>query len=134
MSDGRVLLLVAALGWGALGLACSTRSGHAAAPVSGAAGAGGSARRSPDAGAAPRAKPPEKSPGQPDGGVALGAVPEGDCPAICSKLLGCKHGPWDSQADCLDACEGALEDEGASKTYRCAAKATSCAKLKRCGR
>ena len=109
-----------------LGGACSTRPGHAS-PTGGTAATGATKQHVPDAGVTKRPKPD-------GGGPEMPAAAEGDCPAICAKLIRCKHGPWDTLADCVDACEGAVEDEVASKTYRCAAKATTCATLKRCGR
>jgi hypothetical protein len=70
-----------------------------------------------------------------EGGASeLPVAGEGDCSAICAKLLRCKHGPWDNEQDCRDACEAAAEDDTASRTYLCAAKGTSCAKIKLCGK
>jgi hypothetical protein len=121
----RGLLLVSVL-LACLAGACSTRPGHAS-PTGGPAATGATKQHAPDAGVTKGPKPDA-------GGPELPAAAEDDCVAICAKLIRCKHGPWDTNADCVDACEGAREDETASKTYRCAAKATTCAKLKRCGR
>jgi hypothetical protein len=66
--------------------------------------------------------------------LELTVAEAGDCSAICAKLVGCTHGPWDTEQDCRDACEAAIEDDTAARTYRCAAKATSCTKIKRCGK
>jgi len=74
----------------------------------------------------------------PDAGVAepaaLPVVEEGDCPAICEKLLNCKQGPWKNAADCADACEASNEDAISGRTYRCVAKAKSCGRMKKCTR
>jgi hypothetical protein len=68
----------------------------------------------------------------PAGAPELPAVPRGDCPAICGKLLKCKAGPWDSAADCASACEASIDDATSAKTYRCAARARSCAAIAKC--
>jgi hypothetical protein len=76
----------------------------------------------------------------PDGGkteLAREALPVeevGDCPAICSKLLRCRQGPFDTLSDCFDACEGSIDDRESAKTYRCVAKAKDCGHVKACGR
>jgi hypothetical protein len=120
---GRLVVLLGLLLVGPAG-ACSTGTGHAAPPL----GRGGAAAPKPDGKMAP---PTAK----PDGGAPeLGVASEDDCAAICAKLLRCQHGPWDTEEDCRDACDGAIDDATSSRTYRCAAKATTCAKLKRCGR
>jgi hypothetical protein len=67
-------------------------------------------------------------------GAALPIVEEGDCPAICEKLLRCKQGPWKKPADCQDACEASNEDAISGRTYRCVAKAKSCSRMKKCTR
>lgn len=74
----------------------------------------------------------------PDGGgndnAALPVVEEGDCSAICEKLLRCKQGPWTKPADCTDACDASNEDAISGRTYRCVAKAKSCDRMKKCTR
>lgn len=67
-------------------------------------------------------------------GAGLPVVEEGDCRAICEELLGCQQGPWKKPADCADACEASNEDAVSGRTYRCVAKARSCARMKKCTR
>ncbi len=92
----------------------------------------------PAADAAPTPSAPKSRP-RPDGGSPgeAGALPVaevGDCPAICGKLLQCKAGPFDSLADCSDACEGSIDDRRTAKTYRCVAKARDCSGVKACAK
>jgi hypothetical protein len=78
---------------------------------------------------------PAARPSKADGGAGdLPVAQAGDCPAICAKLLKCKAGPFDTSEDCTAACEASLDDGVSAKTYRCAARARSCAAIAKCSR
>jgi hypothetical protein len=115
------------------GGACSSTPSPAVAAAGSPAKAGAAPRGEGESGGGGAGS--STAPVRSEGATSELAVADGgDCPAICAKLLRCKHGPWDNEQDCRNACEAAVEDDTASQTYHCAAKATSCSKLQLCGK
>lgn len=142
ISAARVAVLAVCVAAAAAVSGCSVPAGHArerpeasssaSSPVRDAGAVWDGARQA--APASRKGKGPSASASDAGTKSALPVVSDGDCVAVCSKLLQCGHGPWDTEAECRDACEAAVEDNTSGKTYRCVAKATTCAKVKRCGR
>lgn len=56
------------------------------------------------------------------------------CSELCPRILACKAGPFEKDADCVAACESAEEDEVTAKAYGCRYKARSCKELTACGK
>ena len=63
---------------------------------------------------------------------ALSASMVGDWPAICEKLVQCKENIFDSKEDCEAAAEASIDDPTTAKTYKCVARATTCADVATC--